>query len=162
MSEPPRLSQIQLPWELAIIYFITLCVKGRRRVLANPEVFEAIEATVAQLERWRVLAGVVTPDHAHFVITPTEDRGLSAGDFGTGFKRLMRKALGSQAWDWQRGCFDRPLRSDEDLHNKWIYLEQNPVRAGLVHNVSQWPYYLGSTAEQGSWQLPLQKDSSRK
>jgi putative transposase len=165
MGEPPRLSQIQLPWELAVIYFVTLCVKGRRSVLANPEVFEAIEATVAQLERWRAPAGVVMPDHAHFVITPTEDRGLSAGDFAAGFKRLLRKQFTSQSWEWQRGCFDRLLRSDENLRKKWTYVEQNPVRGGLVENVANWPYYLGSIAEQGSWHpasAGLQKDSSRK
>ena len=83
------------------------------------------------------------PDHAHLVITPAADRGLSAGDFATGFKRLLRKKLGNQEWAWQRGCFDRLLRSIERVQQKWFYLEQNPVRAGLVKRVQDWPYYFG-------------------
>jgi putative transposase len=158
MGEPPRLSEILLPWEEGVIYFLTLCVKDRRAVLANARVFEAIKIAIAQLQRWHLLVGVVMPDHVHFVITPTEDRGLSAGDFAAGFKRILRKQLTSQTWEWQRGCFDRLLRSDENLHSKWIYVEQNPVRAGLVENVADWSYYLGSIAEQGSWQLPLQEE----
>jgi len=89
------------------------------------------------------------PDHVHFVITPKKDRGLSAGDFPTGFKRGLRRELGTQNWQWQRGCFDRLLRSSESAQQKWAYLEQNPVRAGLVKRVEDWPYYLGSLAEDG-------------
>jgi len=127
MGEPPRLSEIQLPWEKSIIYFVTLCVEDRRKVLANPKTFKAIKATVIQLRRWRVLAGVIMPDHAHWIVAPIEDRELSVGDFATGFKRTLRKTLGSQRWKWQRGCFDRLLRSDENLSSKWIYVQDNPV-----------------------------------
>src|SRR5437762_10962434 len=43
-------------------------------------------------------------------------------------------------WRWQEGCFDRLLRSDESLSEKWEYLRQNPVRAGLVKHLEDWPY----------------------
>jgi REP element-mobilizing transposase RayT len=132
MGEPPRLPAILLPWEKSVIYFVTMCVRDRRQVLANMSVFEAIKKTIAQLRRWRVLAGVIMPDHSHWIVSPVEDRGLSVGDFSTGFKRVLRKTLGSQSWEWQRGCFDRLLRSDENLRNKWIYVQDNPVRHGLV------------------------------
>jgi len=148
MAQPPRLSRILVPWEQSIIYFVTLCVNNRRRVLANLESFAAIQETLAQIRNWHVIAGVVMPDHVHFVLTPNEDRGLSIADFSTGFKRLLGKQLGHQTWQWQRGCFDRLLRSNENLHNKWMYVEQNPIRAGLVQRVEDWPYYLGSIAEQ--------------
>jgi hypothetical protein len=57
-------------------------------------------------------------------------------------KRVLRKTLGSQKWEWQRGCFDRLLRSDENLHSKWIYAQDNPVRHGFVRRSEDWPYYL--------------------
>src|ERR1035437_5402183 len=99
MGEPPRLSQILLPREKAIIYFVTLCVKRRRPVLDNAAVFQGINEALSEIEKWRVIAGVVMPDHVHFVITLTEDRGISAGDFAPGFKRLLRKRLISQTWE---------------------------------------------------------------
>jgi putative transposase len=142
MAEPPRLSEIRLPWEKRIIYFLTLCVKDRRKVLVNPIVFEAIKSAITQLHRWRVLAVVIMPDHAHWIVAPRQERGLSVGDFATGFKRLLRKNLGDQTWEWQRGCFDRLLRSDENLTGKWIYVQDNPVRHGLVQKAEDWPYYL--------------------
>ena len=42
---------------LSIIYFVTICVRDRRRVLATPEVFEAIKTAIPQLRKWHVLAG---------------------------------------------------------------------------------------------------------
>jgi hypothetical protein len=102
------------------------------------------------------------PDHVHFVVTSTKERGLSAGDFATGFKRTLREELGTQDWEWQRDCFDRLLRSKDSAQQKWLYLEQNPVRAGLVKRVQDWPYYLGSLIEDGKLTAsPTDKGSTR-
>ena len=137
-----------LPWEKSIIYFVTICVKDRRKVPATPEVFKAIKTAVPQLQRWHVLAGVIMPDHV--------------GDFSHWFKRILRKQLGPQPWEWQRGCFDRLLRSDENVWSKWIYVKDNPVRHGFVQAADDWPYYLDFINElphSGSCQLPLQVKS---
>ena len=160
MAEPPRLPDILLPWDKSIIYFVTMCVKDRRQVLATSTVFDAMKETIAQLHKWHVLAGVVMPDHAHWIVAPLGDRDLSVGDFSHGFKRVLRKCLGSQLWEWQRGCFDRLLRSDENLWSKWVYVKDNPVRHGLVQRAEEWPYYLDfiNEADRGSCQLPLQGD----
>jgi REP element-mobilizing transposase RayT len=152
MGEPPRLTAITIPSGTSLVYFVTMCVEGRRKVLASDQVFETIRA-IGQLRNWRVCAGVIMPDHVHLVITPTQDRGMPAGDFATGFKRILRKEVSDQDWEWQRGCFDRLLRSHESAQQKWLYLEQNPVRAGLVSRVEDWPYYLGSLREDGNGKL---------
>jgi hypothetical protein len=47
MAEPPRLPAILLPWDKSIIYFVTMCVKDRRQVLATPTVFHAMKETIA-------------------------------------------------------------------------------------------------------------------
>ena len=41
---------------------------------------------------------------------------------------------------WQADYFDRYLRSTESYSEKWHYVEQNAVRAGLVETVEAWPY----------------------
>ena len=41
---------------------------------------------------------------------------------------------------WQRGFFDHLLRSEESYAQKWEYVRENPVRAGLVQRAEQWPY----------------------
>ena len=100
MGQPPRLPEIRLPWEKSVIYFVTLCVKDRGEVLANTKVFEAMEATIAPLRKWRVLAGLIMPDHAHWIVSPIGDRERSVGDCSDGFEQVLRKTLGSQQWEW--------------------------------------------------------------
>ncbi len=41
---------------------------------------------------------------------------------------------------WQRGFFDHLLRSDESYAQKWQYVWDNPVRAGLVAKAEDWAY----------------------
>ena len=55
----------------------------------------------------------------------------------------------SDYYEWQRGCFDRLLRSEENLWSKWIYVKDNPVRHGLVQKADDWPYYLDFIYEHG-------------
>ena len=146
MSQPPRLKTIHLPWEQTIIYFVTLCVQHREHCLDNPETFAAIKTSIAQINRWHFIAGVVMPDHFHALVTPSVDRTLSVGDFSAGFKKLLKKQL-SHPWEWQRGCFDRLLRSDETAQNKWLYIRENPVRHGIVNQWHEWPYHINITGD---------------
>jgi hypothetical protein len=41
---------------------------------------------------------------------------------------------------WQRDFFDHVLRSSESYSEKWKYVRDNPVRAGLVSNIDAWKY----------------------
>ena len=38
------------------------------------------------------------------------------------------------------GIFDHVLRSHESYADKWRYVLENPVRAGLVTRAGDWPY----------------------
>ena len=140
MGHPPRVP-VWIGWEKSVIYFITICVAHRKPVLANNAAFSAFKRAVARLRHWKVLAAVVMPDHLHVVVR-SRDRDAKVGNFSGALKRWIREELGA-SWKWQPGCFDRPLRSDESLHEKWRYLQENPVRAGLVSNSGNWPYQIG-------------------
>jgi putative transposase len=82
------------------------------------------------------------PDHIH----------LFAG-FGTGsvsvsgwmksLKNAISKTLKTATFTtphWQRGFFDHVIRSEESYEQKWLYVRNNPVRAGLVRLAEDWPY----------------------
>jgi len=141
MGHPPRIP-VWLPWEQRVIYFVTICVANRQPVLANERAFRAFKAAVAKLQHWTVLAAVLMPDHVHVIISPMDARDAKLGNSSAALKRWMRKEL-KAAWQWQPGCFDRLLRSDESLHEKWLYVQDNPVRAGLVESSADWSYQIG-------------------
>lgn len=48
--------------------------------------------------------------------------------------------MGLRPTFWQRGFFDHLLRNSESYTEKWEYVRQNPVRAGLVRHPDDWPY----------------------
>jgi hypothetical protein len=41
---------------------------------------------------------------------------------------------------WQEGFFDHLLRADQSYGQKWRYVRDNPVRAGLVSSWEEWPW----------------------
>ena len=58
-------------------------------------------------------------------------RRPEAGDLSCAEPRRATMA----AW-----LFDHVLRSEESYGEKWLYVRDNPVRAGLVDDASDWPY----------------------
>jgi hypothetical protein len=42
---------------------------------------------------------------------------------------------------WQKGFYDRALRSDEDVAAVARYIVANPLRAGLVDSVREYPFW---------------------
>ena len=147
MSRPPRIPN-WLPWEQSTVYFITLCVADRQKVLANQPVWQVCLDTFKRLDQWEVLSALAMPDHLHALIAPLSDRDASVSAFVKWFKRWFNETYwkckpsvsDGTPWQWQEGCFDRLLRSDESASEKWDYIRQNPIRAGLVTDTDDWPY----------------------
>jgi putative transposase len=84
---------------------------------------------------------VIMPDHIHMFIRigPESELGATIG--------FLKKALstvltgdGIELPHWQPGFFDHLLRSADSYADKWAYVRENPVRAGLVENAGDWPY----------------------
>ena len=58
-------------------------------------------------------------------------------------KQHLAKAIGWTQTSgplWQRGFFDHLLRTAESYGEKWNYVRENPVRAGLVERAEDWQY----------------------
>jgi len=84
---------------------------------------------------------VIMPDHLHLFVALPND--LDLGRWVGTLKRTLARALPrSHSLDpiWQRGFFDHVLRSDESYAQKWQYVRENPIRAGLVSNAGDWPF----------------------
>ena len=132
----------------APIYFITTSTASRRPILANE-----IAATIlrdefemaAERHGWLVGRFVIMPDRIHFFCAMggrSEPKSLSR--FMDGFKqwsaKRIIKATGVAAPVWRAEFFDHVLRSHESYADKWRYVLENPVRAGLVTRAGDWPY----------------------
>jgi REP element-mobilizing transposase RayT len=140
MAHPPRIP-VWLRWDQDVVYFITFCVQGRRCVLANDRAIAAFQHAAERLTGWSVIAALLMPDHVHVLAAP-KNREAAVGNLSGALKRWIRQEL-QATWQWQPGCFDRLLRSEQSATQKWLYIRENPVRAGLVQDWRDWPYRFG-------------------
>jgi putative transposase len=72
------------------------------------------------------------PDHMHLFVRGGDDFKLA--QWVNGLKRAVSVALGATKKRplWQPGFFDHVLRNDGSYTQKWKYVRENPVRAGLL------------------------------
>jgi REP element-mobilizing transposase RayT len=81
------------------------------------------------------------PDHVHLFVRG--DCNFRLGPWIGALKQgLAKAAMLSRAKGqiWEEGFFDHVLRSNESYSQKWNYVRENPVRAGLVKSAIDWPY----------------------
>jgi REP element-mobilizing transposase RayT len=120
-------------------YFITICCQRRGvNQLCKPEAAKLLFETARlyqETEQWYPKLLLLMPDHLHMLIGISPDANLSK--LIRDFKRIAaRKAK----IEWQRNFFDHRLRHDESESEKFEYIRQNPVRAGLIREIDEWPY----------------------
>ena len=93
---------------------------------------------------WAVGRYVIMPDHVHFFIMPLSDaaKPLSSviGKWKEWSAKQILKLSGQAAPLWQPEFFDHLVRSAESRAEKWAYVRENPVRAGLVIRAESWPF----------------------
>ena len=90
---------------------------------------------ITNARRWNLDLLLLMPDHLHALIGIDGRDSLS--QLIRDYKRITAKLSGVE---WQRNFFDHRLRHDESLTEKFAYICQNPVRAGLIQNEADWPY----------------------
>ena len=138
---PPRLGRI---FATAPLYFVTFCTHERQRFLAKDEVHTAFVVFANRAdETFNVGVGryVIMPDHVHLFVRG--DYKFRLGPWIGLLKQTLAKAATlsrAKGQVWQEGFFDPLLRTDESYSQKWNYVGENPVRAGLVKSAADWPY----------------------
>ncbi len=90
--------------------------------------------------RYRLLAWCIMPNHVHVVVEPMNDHQL--GGIVHSWKSFSAKEanrqLGRTGPFWHRDYFDRFIRDEGHLARTIDYVENNPVKAGLVSERAAW------------------------
>ena len=89
------------------------------------------------------LAFVVMPDHLHWLLRLRSDRtlGVCMSLAKSLSAREIRQHCGLRETVWQRGYHDRALRKEDDVVRIARYIIANPLRAGLVDSIGQYPLW---------------------
>ena len=138
-DKPHRLARIFQSYDPPV-YFITFNTFKRRKILANERIHVRFKAFAAQAEKQGAAVGryVIMPDHMHCFIRIAPDKRI--GTTIRLLKRSLSSVLEAPPPHWQPGFFDHVLRHSKSYRDKWNYVVQNPVRAGLAEQANDWPY----------------------
>ena len=139
-----RLGRLDFTYENCPIYFVTACTANRRQLLHNHTTHDAFRGFAASAVDYGAWVGryVLMPDHCHLFVALDDER-LSLSQWMKSMKGVLSaqwRSAGIVPPYWQKGFFDHVLRSEESYSEKWNYVCENPVRAGLVTRATDWPF----------------------
>ncbi len=127
------------------VYLLTSTVHNRQPLFGDFILGRLLiaELRAAHEQGWVAsLAWVVMPDHLHWLV---ELEGRSLDELMRRIKsnsaRRINRRLGRTGQVWQEGYHDRALRKDDDLQVAARYVVANPLRAGLVDRVGDYPHW---------------------
>ena len=89
-------------------------------------------------------AFVVMPDHFHWLCQLKDRQSLSRvvqRVKSRTTRRLRQLDQGMPDRIWQKGFHDHGLRKDKDIRQLARYIIANPLRAGLVSSVREYPHW---------------------
>jgi len=126
-------------------YLLTTRTHEKQRIFDQPRAAQIVLDSLSWLEKEKTIdleAAVVMPDHVHFIARLRSGTlpGLmhSLKSFTS---KKIRSLLKSQGQIWQAQYHDHGIRKDEVLEEVVLYCLNNPVRAGLVKDFHEYPYW---------------------
>ena len=128
------------------VYCITTVTRDRQPVFTD---ITAARLLVRELRRLHEkgdvisLAWVVMPDHLHWMIQLNERWPLSrvVKTLKARSALTINRYLCQHGSLWQRAYHDRAARKDQDIRQIARYIVANPLRAGLVRDIGDYPHW---------------------
>jgi putative transposase len=127
------------------IYLLTATTENREMLFSDFTVGRIVVAELKAAQQDGLaesLAWVLMPDHLHWLIA------LQQGSLSELMRRIKGRSAkrvnalsGRQGKLWQDGFHDRALRREEDVLPAARYIVANPLRAGLVNRVGDYPLW---------------------
>ena len=121
-------------------YFVTFNTKNRQPYLANPEFANIVAQTIHYHQSIALFAWVIMPDHVHLLFT------LKTGNLSRAIQSIKsnssRKIRANGVnFRWAQGFYDHGLRKEELRIDISRYIVANPLRAQLVDNLAEYPWW---------------------
>lgn len=90
-----------------------------------------------------MLAWVLMPDHVHWLIQlgDADDLDAVVNRLKSASARAVNQVLRRSGALWSPAFHDHAMRVEEDVRRSARYIVANPVRAGLVERVGDYPFW---------------------
>jgi REP element-mobilizing transposase RayT len=123
---------------------VTACTANRRKILARSAIHKTFIEFAKNGPKHGAWLGryVLMPDHLHAFVA-LDDEKMTLANWMKSLKNSLSKAMRAEKISpphWQKTFFDHVLRGSESYSEKWEYVSENPVRAGLVKRSEEWRF----------------------
>jgi REP element-mobilizing transposase RayT len=172
----PKSAILRLEAELKVLPVKKRDVERRKRVeawidaghgsclLREPTIAEMVQNSLLAFDalRYRLLAWVVMPNHVHVLFQPLN--GWTVATIVTSWKKFTARRIRDILRDsgkrpgasvWHREYWDRFIRDQRHFEQTISYIQQNPVKAGLVKRAEEWRW---SSAFAGDGQCVIREN----
>jgi putative transposase len=127
-------------------YLVTAVTHQRRRVFEDERYARELVWVMHDTAEFRLvwlLAWVIMPDHMHVLLRLGINATLSelVQVIKANSARRINAMAGRSGALWQPGFHDHALRKEENRALIARYIIENPVRAGLVERVEDYPHW---------------------
>lgn len=126
------------------IYLITATTRERAPLFADWQLGRVVVKALRQHQHVAdTLCYVVMPDHLHWLmrLKPSYSLAQAVGWVKGSSSYAIGQLIGTAGAIWQKGFHDRALRSEEELLPTARYVIANPLRAGLVEKLVDYPLW---------------------
>ncbi len=125
-------------------YVVTTVTVNREPILKESKAADIVLETIlfGKSQQWYyLLSFVIMPDHVHLVIIPREKNISQCMKSIKGFSaRRINALLNRKGSIWQSGFYDYILDSEKKTLTRMRYIEDNPVRKGIVKQAEDYGY----------------------
>ena len=128
------------------IYLLTTVTDDRQKLFSDWKTASVAASVMSRADNWpgaNLLCWVLIPDHWHGLVELSGEvqlaevvrvaKGRSA--------RSINLVLGRTGTVWMPGFHDRALRHEDSIVDAARYIVANPLRAGLVERVGDYPFW---------------------
>ena len=121
------------------IVLVTIAAEKRSPWLANETAHHLLHQTWLEANAWLVGDYLLMPDHLHAFCAP-HDLHFTIEAWIAYWKREFRIKHGQEDWTFQSRGWHHRLRDGESHSEKWLYVQENPLRKKLVNRIEDWPF----------------------
>jgi alanyl-tRNA synthetase len=145
-----QLPHFERPWAK---YMVSFSTQGRRQL--SPQARDAVLKSLLfghEQRRYQLYAACVMPDHVHFLFEPQiKEQGKEGKPVFWPLPELLHSLKSFTAHEinkidnatgqvWENESFDRMMRGDADLEEKFHYICRNPWDSGVVPLSENYPW----------------------
>ncbi len=139
------MAKIKRYFENNIPYFISAATKDRTLIFRDHFLCRIFLITIEYYKiilDFKVHGYCLMPDHVHLIATATGKFNMSfiMKMVKGSFARKVNKLKNQNGSLWQPRFYEEAIRSEKQFLCQLDYMHQNPVKAGLVSDASQYPF----------------------